>query len=73
VRTIFEPYSVEGFQAVNVYLGYFATSSYCSINLIYLCYSVRDYSLGAQLAESTAAYSLIKEQNFISYLQVHLP
>ena len=33
----------KGFQAVNVYLGYFAISSYGSINLINLCYSVWVY------------------------------
>jgi hypothetical protein len=59
--TIFAPYSVKGFQAVDVYLGYFATYSYCSINLMNLRYNVRAYPLGAQLAGSTAAYSLIKE------------
>ena len=53
--TIFAPYSVKWFQAVDVYLGYFATSSYGSINLINLRYSIRAYPLGVQLAGSTAA------------------
>jgi hypothetical protein len=59
--TIFAPHSVKGSAAVDVYLGYIATSSYGSINLINLRFSVRAYPLGAQLARSTAAYSLIKE------------
>jgi len=54
---IFTPYSVNVVQAVNVYLGYFATSSYGSVNLSNLCYnrSLWAYPLGAQLAGSTAA------------------
>ena len=71
--TILTPYSVKGLQAVNVYLGYFTTSSYGGINFINLRYSVWAYPLGAQLAGSTPAYSLIKKHNFISYLQFHLP
>ena len=59
--TIFPPNSVKGFQAVNVYFSYFATSSYGSINLINLRYSVWAYPLDAQLVGSTVAYSLIKE------------
>ena len=47
------------FQAVDVYLGYFATSSYGNISLIKFCYSVWVYLLGAQLSGSTPAYILI--------------
>jgi hypothetical protein len=61
VLTIFAPKSMKRFQTVNVNFGYFATSTYGSINLINLRYSVWAYPLGAQLAGPTAAYSLIKE------------
>jgi len=73
VLTILTSYSVKGLQAVNVDLGYSMTSSYGSINFNNLCYSVRAYPLGAQLVGPTPMYSLIKKQNFISYLQFHLP
>ena len=72
VLTLLTSYSVKGLQAVNMYLGYFMTSSYGIINFINLCYSVWAYPLGAWLAGPNPATVSSKSRtssptcNFIS-------